>query len=804
MPCRIKYTAYCFFIFFAFCKNISAQNCPSNLDFELGDFTNWQCYIGGTSVGSGGVNVINVSPSPPVINRHTIISSAYTGVNDPYGNFPVRCPNGSNFSIKLGNNSTGAQAERVSYTFTIPNNQNNYSIIYYYAVVFEDPQHQPAQQPRFTAKVLDAATNNYISCSTFDYVASSSLPGFQHSLVDPEVYYKDWTPVTINLSGYAGRTITVEFTTADCTLGGHFGYAYFDVNVGCTTPVLGGTHCFGSDSMTLIAPYGYQEYYWYNGDFTQLLGTQSSLVLSPPPPVGTVIALDIVPFPGYGCRDTVFTTVDERPAPVADAGPDKTICTGAPVNIGTPGLNGLTYSWSPVTGLNNPNIAEPVASPFSTTHYVLTVKDLLSNCTSRDSVTVLVNTQPAAAFTIASSSNPCILTNSFVFNNPNPLNFNFVWEFGDGNYSTAYSPIHSYSAVGTYPVTLVSISPEGCRDSTVQTVSVYPTPAGSVNSTGTYICEGFPTVLTATGGANYNWYKDGVLVGSTSGSFNALQTGTYTAEIISAQGCSGTASNSISLSFVKRPSVDFTFDKYCVDLPVNFTDKSNVNGSLAVSYLWDFGNNTTSIQLSPTITYTAPGIYHVQLAITPLACPQLNTIKQKMVAIEAPRPGINYFTRNAIVNKSLYLSARTFGTNYLWSPSVYLNNPNIISPIFVGTQEQLYQVRIIAPSGCTTIDTQLVRIFKEKDIYVPKAFTPNGDGQNDRLYPFLVGIKELRIFRIINRWGIVVYESRMDLPGWNGNYKGVPQPVDGYSWEAEAVDIDGMIIRRKGTVTLIR
>jgi gliding motility-associated-like protein len=804
MRYRPKYIACCFFIFFAaFCENISAQNCPPNLDFELGDFTNWQCYVGTTSV-SGGGNVINVSPTPPILNRHTIISSAFDGVNDPYGNFPVRCPNGSNFSIKLGNNSTGAQAERVSYTFTIPDNQTDYSIIYYYAVVFEDPQHQPSQQPRFTAKVFDVATNSYIGCSTFDYVASSTLPGFEHSFVDPDVWYKTWTPVTINLSGYAGRTIAVEFTTADCTLGGHFGYAYFDVNVGCTTPVLGGTHCVGSDSMTLIAPYGYQNYYWYNNSFSILLGNQPSLILTPPPPIGTVIALDIVPFPGYGCRDTVFTTINERAVPIADAGTDNLICGGAAVNIGSAPVTGMTYSWSPSAGLSSTNIANPIASPTVTTHYVVTIKDLLSGCTGTDTVTVSVYPIPPSAFSIDASSNPCILNNNFVFTNQNPSNLIFLWKFGDGNYSTSYSPMHSYSSVGSYPVTLVSISSEGCRDSTIKNISVYPTPTGSISTSGNYICEGFPTILTGTGGSNYNWYKDGVLIGNTSGSFNALQTGIYTADVITTQGCSNAASNSIALSFVKKPVVDFIFDKYCVELPVNFTNKSNVNGSLTVSYLWNFGNTITSTQVNPTITYGSPGSFDVQLAITPLACPQLNTMKQKTIAIEAPRPGINYFTRNAVINKSLYLSARTFGSNYLWSPSVNLNNPTIISPIFLGTQEQLYQIKILAPSGCTTIDTQLVRIFKEKDIYVPKGFTPNGDGQNDRLYPFLVGIKELRFFRIINRWGVVVYESRMDLPGWNGNYKGIPQPTDGYSWEAEAVDIDGILIRRKGTVTLIR
>jgi len=77
------------------------------------------------------------------------------------------------------------------------------------------------------------------------------------------------------------------------------------------------------------------------------------------------------------------------------------------------------------------------------------------------------------------------------------------------------------------------------------------------------------------------------------------------------------------------------------------------------------------------------------------------------------------------------------------------------------------------------VDSQLVKVFKEVNIYMPKAFTPNGDGNNDRIVPFTVGIKQIRMFRIINRWGVIVYEAKTDIKGWDGNYKGAPQQMDG-------------------------
>jgi hypothetical protein len=124
---------------------------------------------------------------------------------DPYGGFPVNCPNGSGYSIQLGNSNTGAQAERVAYSFTIPDNQDNYSIIYQYAVVFQDPGHEEFEQPKFTANIYDETLGEYIGCSSFFFRASSDLPGFKESTVKDSVFYKEWTPVTIKLSGMAGE-----------------------------------------------------------------------------------------------------------------------------------------------------------------------------------------------------------------------------------------------------------------------------------------------------------------------------------------------------------------------------------------------------------------------------------------------------------------------------------------------------------------------------------------------------------------------------------------------------------------------
>ncbi len=108
-------------------------DCPPNIGFESGSFNNWNCFIG-TIQRDGS---LNLAPSTPIPEKHTIIQNTYPQALDPYGSFPVNCPNGSGYSVRLGSTAAGGQAESVSYTFTIPADKTDYSILYNYAVVFQ-------------------------------------------------------------------------------------------------------------------------------------------------------------------------------------------------------------------------------------------------------------------------------------------------------------------------------------------------------------------------------------------------------------------------------------------------------------------------------------------------------------------------------------------------------------------------------------------------------------------------------------------------------------------------------------------
>jgi gliding motility-associated-like protein len=387
-----------FLLFFCLQSRLQGQVCPPNIGFEDGTFTNWECSVGSISQSVG---EITVTPSNAQNNRHTMIANSYPQMLDFYGGFPVNCPNGSGYSIQLGNNSTGRQAERVSYTFTVPNDQDNYSIIYNYAVVFQNPPHAEWEQPKFTANVFDVTNNTYITCSSFSYAASSNLPGFKESTVKDSVFYKTWTPVSIKLSGYAGRTIRLEFTTNDCTRGGHFGYAYVDVNQNCTSPISGNTYCNNAQSLTLTAPFGFAGYRWFPLDFSKVIGSSNTMTFSPVPAPNENFAVEVTPYPDQGCMDTIYTTIKFLPVPFdLKVKPNLIACSSTGVDLTAP----------TVTAGSTPGLSFAYYTDISQTDYVPTPKQVSQNgtffikatnapgCTDFKQVTATI--EPLPAFTV--------------------------------------------------------------------------------------------------------------------------------------------------------------------------------------------------------------------------------------------------------------------------------------------------------------------------------------------------------------------------------------------------------------------
>lgn len=336
--------------------------CPTNIGFETGRLTNWICSTGEISITSG-MNpgprpaVITLQQSGPVFGQHTIVRRG-SGA-DYYGGFLLDAPNGSEYVIQLGNEINGRGAESISYTLDVPANVDNYSITFNYAVVFENPSHDNDEQPKFTARVFDVGSNASTPCGSFEFVSQGGLPGFlvsPHTASRPSnnangnnnpasILYKPWSPVMVNLSDYRGRTIRLEFTTNDCSRGGHFGYAYIDFDENCSIPITGNIICPQINSITLETLPGFFSYRWFNQETGALLGTEHSITVSPLPPLGTRVGVELVPYAGLGCTQTLYTTISRIQMSIIDPPPDCVSVDFTDINLKVGNSSDLVYTY---------------------------------------------------------------------------------------------------------------------------------------------------------------------------------------------------------------------------------------------------------------------------------------------------------------------------------------------------------------------------------------------------------------------------------------------------------------------------
>lgn len=170
-------------------------------------------------------------------------------------------------------------------------------------------------------------------------------------------------------------------------------------------------------------------------------------------------------------------------------------------------------------------------------------------------------------------------------------------------------------------------------------------------------------------------------------------------------------------------------------------------------------------------------------------------------------PPVQAFAGNdtvAVIGQPLKLRA-SGGMYYQWSPANFIDSPRSVSPIAKLNDDAFFVVRVSTEEGCFAHDTVRVRIFKTPpEIFVPTAFTPNGDGLNDRLTPITVGISNLIYFKVYNRFGELVFSTSEIGRGWNGVFKGKDQGNESFVWHVLGVDYLGQQVFKKGQSTLIR
>ena len=143
------------------------------------------------------------------------------------------------------------------------------------------------------------------------------------------------------------------------------------------------------------------------------------------------------------------------------------------------------------------------------------------------------------------------------------------------------------------------------------------------------------------------------------------------------------------------------------------------------------------------------------------------------------------------------------GTTYSWSPADYLSCVDCANPTAEPIEEITYTVTGTNQYGCTNVDYITIYLDISSDVFVPNAFSPNGDGQNDVLYVRGKGFKDLT-FIVYDRWGGKVFETNDKDIGWNGSFKGKDLDPGVFVYYLMISFYDNNDVIKQGNITLVR
>jgi gliding motility-associated-like protein len=262
------------------------------------------------------------------------------------------------------------------------------------------------------------------------------------------------------------------------------------------------------------------------------------------------------------------------------------------------------------------------------------------------------------------------------------------------------------------------------------------------------------------------------------------------------------ASDTITVNVAPYPIADAGLDTAICFGKTTVLHGSIVGSSFAWSPTGSLINYTTLNPIAGPETTTTYTLY----AYDTIGCPKpgLDTV---LVTVVPPVQAFAGNDTNIVAGQPLQLNA-TGGSIYTWSPTTGMNDSTIANPLVTlpnSIDTITYHVHVSTPGGCAGDASVTVYIFQTlPEIFVPTAFTPNGDGRNDILKPTVAGMKQFLFFRVFNRYGQMLYSTSELGRGWDGTYGGIPQPSGTYVFEAEATDYLGHTVLRKGTAVLIR
>ncbi|MEO5642074.1 MAG: PKD domain-containing protein [Bacteroidia bacterium] len=367
------------------------------------------------------------------------------------------------------------------------------------------------------------------------------------------------------------------------------------------------------------------------------------------------------------------------------------------------------------------------------------------------------------------------------------------------------------------PCSVVVTDSAGCT-STVNFTINEPTDLtiGATATPGT-ICAGQTSTLTGAAAGGTPGYSYAWMPGSLPGATNILAppaTTTYTVYVIDANLCADSATVTVTVN--PNPVAMLWGDSLqgCAPQCVQFLDTSTLASGTIVQWLWDFGDATPSSTLQdPYHCYTTAGTYSVTLTVaSSVGC--TNTFMMPNYIQVFPNP-VAAFTASpqptTELNPTIYFTDQSIGNNsWSWSFGDLSGASSVLQdPVYTYPTPGCFDVvlSVATVNGCVDTAVQQICIVPDVTLFVPNAFTPNGDGVNDIFYPVSIGMDpehfEMWIF---DRWGNMIYYTNDLAKGWDGMVQGHTNPCqqDVYVWKIKANDLLGNKHNLIGHVTLVR
>jgi gliding motility-associated-like protein len=509
---------------------------------------------------------------------------------------------------------------------------------------------------------------------------------------------------------------------------------------------------------------------------------------------------------GNGCSNTGQVVVTVNPLPPVDAGTDQAACTGTAVTL--TGSGATTYVW-------DYGVSDGVAfTPTATNTYTVTGTDG-NGCENTDEVIVTVNncTSELTASYAPSATVICLGDSITFTDNSTGMNISsWNWIFNGGtpnNMNTQGPHTVQYNTPGTYNVILQITDDNGFDDTTMTiTVQALPTVVAGLDQA---VCSGDTVTLNGSGATSYVW-DNGVGNGV---AFTPTVTNTCTVTGTDGNGCRDT--DQVVVNVLVPPTPQFTVDTLilCLKPQQSFTfyNQTETSGGAIGSSFWNFGDNTGYTGDTVSHSYTTAGSYSISLTTSSLIDNSCSATLTKQNYVNVYNNPIADFTTTpeiiTMLNPTVNFMDASSLNIIMWSWDINgmdtFNTQNSSYTFPEDTGTYYVNLSVTDNNGCKSSKETNIVIAGDYSIYVPTAFTPDGDSFNEGFAPKGFGVsKDNYSFLIFNRWGELLFETHTKFEPWDAYYKGSLMHAGNYVWKLNFEDLNNVSYQQIGTVTIIK